>query len=89
MHFSPRPLIVTCDSCGKSGETWDGKHPDLAVECDCCPVKHNHGGLGCRTVTITAFANLTILDAGDLLSMMEMRESTGEIVSVFSTESGD
>lgn len=27
-------------------------------------------GLGCRPVTITAFAYLTILDAGDLLDAM-------------------
>jgi hypothetical protein len=74
MRFSPQPLIVTCDSCGKSGETWDGEHPDRAVECSCCPQEHDHGGLGCRTVTITAMAHLTILDASDLLSMMEMQE---------------
>jgi hypothetical protein len=63
----PGPLTVTCDTCGASAETWDGEHPDRAVECGCCPLAHDHAGLGCRTVTITATARLTLLDAGDLL----------------------
>lgn len=68
--FDIRPLIVTCDSCGETAETWDGSNPDAAVDCACCPEPHDHMGLGCRTVTITAFAQMTILDAGDLLEAL-------------------
>ena len=46
MQFEPRPLVVACQSCGKTAETWDFQHPDLAVECSCCPVAHDHTGLG-------------------------------------------
>jgi hypothetical protein len=71
MQFIPEPLVVTCDSCGKSAETYDGLHPDLALECTCCPVKHDHAGLGCRTVTITATAKLSIFDIHDLMDAIE------------------
>jgi len=40
------------------------------VECGCCPVTHDHAGLGCRPVTITATARLTILDPADLLEIL-------------------
>jgi len=56
IDLSSRPLLVTCNSCGASAETRDGSNPDAAVECDCCPEAHDHAGLGCRPVTITAFA---------------------------------
>jgi len=65
--FTPDPLQVVCDKCGASAQTWDFQHPDRAVTCGCCPVRHDHAGLGCRTVTITATARLLILDAADLL----------------------
>ena len=67
MKFQMQPLLVTCDTCGKSAETYDGAHPDLAVDCGCCPVAHDHMGLGCRTVTIQAKAYLTIFDINDLM----------------------
>jgi len=73
MHFIPEPLIVTCDSCGKSAETYNGADPDAAVECGCCPEQHSHAGLGCRTVTIQAKARLTIFDIGDLLDYVQAR----------------
>ena len=65
--FTPDALQVVCDSCGASAQTWDFQHPDRAVTCGCCPIQHDHAGLGCRTVTITATARLLILDAADLL----------------------
>lgn len=55
----PEPLKVTCNSCGKSAETLDYASPDRALSCGCCPVSHDHAGLGCRPVTITATAVLT------------------------------
>lgn len=64
------PLVVTCDTCGKSAETYNGLDPDSALDCDCCPVRHNHAGLGCRTVTITATAYLTIFDINDLMEAL-------------------
>lgn len=67
MQFALRALVVTCDSCGKSAETWDFRHPDQALICECCPAAHDHAGLGCRTVTITASAQLTIFDINELL----------------------
>jgi hypothetical protein len=70
MRFIPEPLTVTCDTCGKSAQTFSGATPDLALECGCCPVLHDHAGLGCRTVTISAKARLCILDAGDLLEAL-------------------
>lgn len=71
MEFSIDPLMVTCDTCGKSAETYDYGDPDGALDCDCCPVKHNHGGLGCRTVTITASAFLQAFSLADLLGAEE------------------
>jgi len=52
-------LKVTCNSCGTSAETYDFAHPDRAFQCACCPEEHDHAGLGCRPVTITARAFLT------------------------------
>jgi hypothetical protein len=69
MQFAMRPLIVECHSCGTSAETYDYAHPDLAVECNCCPIAHDHTGLGCRTVAITVSAHLTIFNIEDLLEM--------------------
>ena len=68
--FAPEPLRVACDSCGAEGWTFDYQRPDLAVVCGCCPVAHDHTGLGCRPVRITATAHLTILDPADLLDML-------------------
>jgi hypothetical protein len=70
----PEPLRVTCNSCGASAETWNGADPDSAVECGCCPLPHNHAGLGCRPVTISATARLSMLDATDLLEAMAEAE---------------
>jgi hypothetical protein len=70
----PKPLTIQCDTCGKSAETWDFQHPDLAVECGCCPVPHDHAGLGCRTVTITAYAQLTLFEIAELMEMAAEKE---------------
>ena len=67
--FDPKPLVVRCNQCGMTAETWDFQHPDLAVECGCCPVAHDHTGLGCRPVTITATAHLTLFDIRELMDM--------------------
>jgi hypothetical protein len=64
-----KPLDVQCQSCGTAAQTWDFQHPDLAVTCDCCPVAHDHTGLGCRPVTITAHAHLTLFELTELLEM--------------------
>lgn len=53
-------MHVKCNSCGNFALTLNGSDPDSAVKCDCCPEDHSHAGDACpRTVTITAFANLT------------------------------
>ena len=65
--FAPEPLRVTCDGCGAEAWTFDYQHPDRAVECGCCPVAHDHAGLGCRPVTIFATACLRLFDAAELL----------------------
>lgn len=70
----PDPLVVECDTCGKRGETYDFQHPDLAVECGCCPVAHDHAGLGCRPVTITATARLLLFNA-----IVEMLDAAHEL----------
>jgi hypothetical protein len=62
-------LKVTCHSCGTTAETWDFRHPDRAVKCDCCPLPHDHAGLGCRPVTITATAHLTLFDLSELMDV--------------------
>lgn len=81
MGFPVEPLRVTCNLCGVWGETYDSQHPDLAVQCDCCPVKHDHAGLGCRTVTIQATAYLTFLSAEDLLDAIgEFRQDDPETI---------
>ena len=69
MRYQPEPLRVVCDSCGASAETYDFGNPDRCVECGCCPVKHDHAGLGCRPVTIYAKAHLTIFDINELMEM--------------------
>jgi|HubBroStandDraft_5_1064220.scaffolds.fasta_scaffold169259_2 hypothetical protein len=52
-------LLVTCNTCGAQGFTLNGRYPDVAVECECCPEGHDHGksanetGVICRPVTIT------------------------------------
>ena len=71
--FEPKPLVVTCKSCGTTAETWDYQHPDLAVVCGCCPVGHDHTGLGCRPVMITATAHLTLFDIAELMDMAAER----------------
>ncbi len=60
-------LTVTCDSCGKTAETWDFQNPDRGLECNCCRILHDHAGRGCRTITITGNAYLTLFDIGELL----------------------
>lgn len=69
MQFEPRPLSVSCDSCGMTAETWDFQHPDWAVTCGCCPEVHDHTGLGCRPVTVTGTAHLTIFSIEELLEL--------------------
>jgi hypothetical protein len=69
VKFDPQPLRVVCNSCKAESETWDYRHPDLCVTCDCCPVAHDHTGIGCRPVTIYATAHLTLFDINDLMEM--------------------
>ena len=76
--FDPKPLKVRCNSCGIEAETWDFQHPDLAVVCSCCPVDHDHTGLGCRPVTITATAFLTLFDIGELMEIAAERGALPE-----------
>lgn len=66
----PEPLRVVCDTCAAEGFTFDYQHPDLAVECSCCPLPHDHAGIGCRPVTIYATAYLTMLDPAELLDVL-------------------
>ena len=75
MKFDPKPLTVVCDTCGASAQTWDFQHPDLAVTCGCCPVGHDHAGLGCRPVTIYASAHLTLFDIRELMEMAAERDA--------------
>lgn len=77
-QFEPKPLVVVCNSCSKTAETWDYQHPDLAVECGCCPVAHDHTGIGCRPVTIYATAHLTMFDIGELMEMAAGRGTLPE-----------
>lgn len=65
--FAPEPLRVVCDSCGAEGWTFDYQHPDLAVQCACCPADHDHAGLGCRPVTIYGTAHLKVLDLDEVM----------------------
>lgn len=74
MRFNPAPLRVECIQCKKSAETWDYQHPDLCLECDCCPVAHDHTGLGCRSVTIYASAILSLFDINELMEMAAEHE---------------
>jgi len=69
VKFDPKPLRVVCNSCGTSAETWDYSDPDSALICNCCPLSHNHAGLGCRTITIYATAHLTLFDLNELMEM--------------------
>jgi len=79
VQFEPKPLVVTCQSCGKTAETWDYQHPDLAVECSCCPLPHDHTGIGCRPVTIYATAHLTVFDIAELMEMAAERGAVPEL----------
>jgi len=63
------PLAVTCDSCGKTAETWDFQNPDKGLECGCCAILHDHAGIGCRPVTITGHAHLVLFDIDYLMDV--------------------
>ena len=71
--FAPEPLRVACNTCGTEGYTFDYQHPDLAVECGCCLVAHDHGesasatGVICRPVTIYGTAHLRVVDLAELM----------------------
>ena len=82
MRFDPEPLKVVCDSCGETAQTWDYQHPDACVVCDCCPVAHDHAGLGCRPVTIYASANLTLFDINELMEMVDQENPAEEATSM-------
>ncbi len=75
MKFDPEPLRVVCNSCGETAETWDYQHPDWAVKCGCCPLEHDHMGVGCRPVTIYATAHLTLFDINELMEMAAERDA--------------
>jgi hypothetical protein len=53
--------------CHATAETWDFQHPDSALDCGCCLIRHDHAGLGCRPVIIYATTHLTLLHIGDLM----------------------
>ena len=57
-------FVVMCDKC-KKFETVSGdmSDPDGALDCECCPEDHNHAGLGCRPITITATRGSVTLQA--------------------------
>lgn len=74
-NLIPEPLRVVCKSCNAEGQTYDFRHPDLAVRCGCCPVEHDHAGLGCRPVTIYAIARLSLFDVSELLEMAAGKQS--------------
>ena len=80
MRFEPEPLRVECQACGASAETWDYANPDSAVTCGCCPIVHDHAGMGCRPVTIWATAHITMFNISDLLEMAAEREILQEKV---------
>jgi len=40
--FDLEPLRVSCLGCGAEAWTFDYQHPGRAVECGCCPVRHDH-----------------------------------------------
>ena len=69
MEFALEPLRVECKQCLASAETYDYQHPDWAVHCNCCPIEHDHTGLGCRSVTIYATAHLTLFSIEELMEM--------------------
>ena len=53
-----------CDGCHKFETiTGDMSDPDGALDCECCPEDHNHAGLGCRPITITATRGSVTLEA--------------------------
>lgn len=75
MQYNLEPLRVECNSCGTFAETYNYSAPDLCVVCDCCPVEHDHTGLGCRSVTIWASAHLTLFDINELMEMAAEMDS--------------
>ena len=75
MDFPLDPLRVECKSCRVSAETYDYQHPDLAVTCSCCPLDHDHTGLGCRPVTIYATARMALFDIGELMEAATERDA--------------
>jgi len=81
--FAPEPLRVTCDSCGAEGWTFDYQHPDRAVECGCCPVAHDHAGLGCRPVTIYGTAYLRVVDLDEVMDRADAAPDPSESPIVF------
>jgi hypothetical protein len=52
---APIALKISCNTCDAVTDTFNGYDPDGALECSCCPEDHSHAGLGCRTITITAY----------------------------------
>ena len=81
MEFPLDPLKVECKTCLASAETYDYQHPDWAVKCACCPIEHDHTGLGCRSVTIYATAHLTLFDINELMEMAEPAAIHEEVTS--------
>jgi hypothetical protein len=74
MEFPLDPLTVECQNCHAIAETYDYQHPDRAVTCRCCPVQHDHAGIGCRPVMITATARLMLFDIQELMEMAAARD---------------
>ena len=63
-------LMVECLACHKKHFTEEGRSPDRALECACCPVEHDHGraanesGKPCRPIEITVLpgsASLSVM----------------------------
>ena len=55
---------IKCDTCGNKTMTRTGlDDPHSQLQCSCCPIDHNHAGLGCRTITITALGPIVMAPA--------------------------
>ena len=63
-------LMIECDACHQKAFANDGRHPGMALDCACCPEKHDHDkaadetGKPCRPITISVLpgsASLSVM----------------------------